>query len=354
MQDSGSLSPEFEKPHMRYTLRQIEYFIATAETGSITLASERVNISQPSISTAIAHLEEELGTQLFVRRHAQGLSLTSAGRVLLVEAKRLIEQAENVYSVASEVGERVRGQLSLGCLVTLAPMVMPELSHSFTATYAETRISQMVGDHEQLLERLLRAELDVAITYDLLIPDDFEFLPLASLPPHVVVSEAGPLARHSAVSLQELVREPLILLDLPISREYFIGLFMKEGLEPHIASRSTHQDVIRTMVANGYGYTLANVRPRCEIALDGRRVVRVRLSGDHKPMVMGILTLAQGRKSRLVDVFEQHCRRFVSDAYIPGMVAPLMERRTFLGPATSETVSPVDPVDESAPPEEAR
>ena len=75
---------------MRYTLRQIEYFIATAETGSITLASERVNISQPSISTAIAHLEEELGTQLFIRRHAQGLSLTPAGRAVLAEAKRLV------------------------------------------------------------------------------------------------------------------------------------------------------------------------------------------------------------------------------------------------------------------------
>jgi len=150
-----------------------------------------VNISQPSISTAIAHLEDELGTQLFVRRHAQGLSLTSAGRLLLVEAKRLIEQAEYVYSVASEVGERVRGQLSLGCFITLAPMVMPELSHSFTSSYPESRIIQTVADHEQLLERLLSAELDVAITYDLLIPDEFEFLPLASLPPHVVVSEAG-------------------------------------------------------------------------------------------------------------------------------------------------------------------
>jgi DNA-binding transcriptional LysR family regulator len=321
---------------LRYTLRQIEYFIATAETGSITLASERVNVSQPSISTAIAHLEEELGTQLFVRRHAQGLALTSAGRVLLIEAKRLIEQAEHVYSVASEVGEHVRGQLSLGCLVTLAPMVMPELSHSFTSTYPETRITQMVGDHEQLLERLRRAELDVAITYDLLIPEEFEFLPLASLPPHVVVSEGGPLARYSAVSLNELVREPLILLDLPISREYFLSMFMKEGLEPHIASRSTHPDVIRTMVANGYGYTLANVRPRCEIALDGRRVVRVRLSGDHRPMAIGVLTLAQTRKSRLVDFFEQHCRRHVSDAYIPGMVAPAMERRIFLGQVAPE------------------
>src|SRR5882724_1507991 len=86
---------------MRFTLRQIEYFIATAETGSITLASERLNISQPSISTAISHLELELETQLFVRYHAKGLSLTPAGRALLAEAKRLVDQAEQMYAVAS-------------------------------------------------------------------------------------------------------------------------------------------------------------------------------------------------------------------------------------------------------------
>src|ERR1700748_3876299 len=190
---------------------------------------------------------------------------------------------------------------------------------------------QWVADHEQLLERLLNAELDVAITYDLLIPDEFEFLPLASLPPHVVVSEGGALARHAAASLRDRAREPLILLDLPISREYFLSMFMKEGIEPNIAARSTHQDVIRTMVANGYGYTLANVRPRCELALDGRRLSRVRLSGDHRPMVIGALTLSQSRKSRLVAVFVQHCRAIVSDAYIPGMVVPAMERRSFVG-----------------------
>src|SRR5258708_12581968 len=92
MQDSGSLSPEFKKPHMRYTLRQIEYFIATAETGSITLVSERVNVSQPSISTAIAHLEEELGTQLFARRHAHGLPLPSASRLLPPHPTRLTDR----------------------------------------------------------------------------------------------------------------------------------------------------------------------------------------------------------------------------------------------------------------------
>ncbi len=86
---------------MRYTLRQLGYFIAAAETGSITLASERVHISQPSISTAISHLERELGVQLFVRHHAQGLSLTPIGQIMLKEAKRLVEQAEGLYALAS-------------------------------------------------------------------------------------------------------------------------------------------------------------------------------------------------------------------------------------------------------------
>ncbi len=265
---------------MRYTLRQIEYFIATAETGSITLASERLNISQPSISTAITHLEEELETQLFVRHHAKGLSLTPAGRVLLTEAKRLVDQAEHMYTVASEVNDKVRGQISLGCMVTFAPMIMPELSHSFTSAFPATRIVQTVSDHEGLLDKLQRAELDVVLSYDLLVPEGFDFLPLASLPPHVLVAEAHPFARLSSIALEELVSEPLILLDLPLSRQYFLNLFAKQGLEPTIATRSTHQDVIRTMVANGYGYTLANVRPKSQVAMDGRPVTRVPLSGS--------------------------------------------------------------------------
>ncbi len=317
---------------MRYTLRHLEYFIAAGETGSITLASERINISQPSISTAISHLERELGVQLFIRHHAQGLSLTPAGREMLREAKHLIEQAESLYALASDVSGQVRGELAVGCLVTLAPMIMPELSHSFTSAFPAVRIRHYAYDQERLLEGLRHAEIDIAITYDLQIPEGIAFSPLASLPPHVVVSETDPLAQQSAVSLSELADLPMILLDLPISREYFLALFMKEGLEPNIVARSAYQEVVRTMVANRYGYALANVRPRSDLALDGRRVVRVRLAGEHRPMVVGSATLARSKKSRLVEAFENHCRTLVSDAYIPGMVPPAIERRVKLKP----------------------
>ncbi|RJF86656.1 LysR family transcriptional regulator [Oleomonas cavernae] len=331
---------------MRFTLRHLEYFVAAGETGSITLASERINISQPSISTAISHLEAELGVQLFVRHHAQGLSLTPAGRRLLREAKHLLDQANGLYDVASEVTEEVRGPLAVGCMLTLAPMVIPELCHSFMASFPRADLRQQEGHQEDLFEGLRRARLDVALVYDLQVPKDIAFEPLVSLPVHVVVSEIHPMANRGTVSLTDLKDEPLILLDLPYSREYFLAMYQRDGIEPHIAARSAYPDVIRTMVANGYGYTLANVRPRSELALDGRRVVRVRLAGGHRPVVVGLATAEGLKKSRLLKAFETHCRTFISDGYIPGMVPPRLDNHlngegSPAGPTESGRILPV-------------
>lgn len=308
----------------RFTLRQIEYFIAAGDTGSITMASERISISQPSISTAISQLEAELGVQLFVRHHAQGLSLTPVGKAMLLEAKRLIEQVGSLYAVVSETTEVVRGQLNVGCLTTLAPMVLPELAVSFQNGFPHAIVQPFADNHETLLNGLAKAELDIAISYDLQIPADIDFQPLANLPVHALVGESHPLASQSAVTLEELAELPLILLDLPISSQYFMALFQKDGLQPRIAFRVAHPDVIRTMVANGYGYTLANATPRSDYALDGRKVVRVRLAGDHRPMTIGLLTLRSLRSSKLRSAFLTHAAAFISESYIPGMVAPNM------------------------------
>lgn len=73
------------------------------------------------------------------------------------------------------------------------------------------------------------------------------------------------------------------------------------------------------MVANGYGYALFNARPKAEIALDGKRLYRVALAGQHPPTVIGLATLRQLKKSRLIEVFEQHCRGLIVEGQIPGM-----------------------------------
>jgi DNA-binding transcriptional LysR family regulator len=308
---------------MKFTLRQISYFIAAAESGSITLASKSASISQPAISTAISHLERELNVQLFLRHHAQGLSLTPAGRKLLRDAKQLMKQADGLYSAAADISHQMRGELSVGWFSTLAPIVMPELVQAFLKAYPETQIRSLESHQEGLVASLRAAEIEVAVTYDLQISEDINFLPLAILPPYALFGAAHPLAREPSVKLSQLAPLPMVLLDMPMSREYFLALFIRERLEPNVAWSSPKFDVVRTMVANGLGYTLANVRPRADVALDGRRVFSVPLSGEPPPVRIGVATLRQLKKTRLVEAFERHCQELISGASIPGMSPPL-------------------------------
>ncbi|ASJ73915.1 LysR substrate-binding domain-containing protein [Granulosicoccus antarcticus] len=305
---------------MRYTLKHLEYFVATAAAGSIKLAAEKINISAPSISSAIAHLEDEFQVQLFIRRHAQGLILTPAGKRIARESKLVLRQADALYSVAGELRNSVSGSLSIGCMVTLAPMIIPELSQAFTSTHSDVELTIVENTHEQLIEQLRQVNIDAAISYDLSIPDDISFEPLASLPPQVLLSSDSPLAKKKKVKLSDLDGLPMILLDLPYSREYFLSLFQHEAMMPEIYARSAHQEVVRAMVSNGFGFTISNARPRNLTTLDGRKLVAVDLVGEHKPMIIGLATLLQEHKPMLLETFEKHCRKMISKRGIPGML----------------------------------
>lgn len=312
---------------MKFTLRQLSYFIAAAETGSITLASKRANISQPAISTAISHIERELDVQLFLRHHAQGLSLTPAGRTLLRETKQLLKQAEGLYSAAADISHQMRGELSVGWFSTLAPIMMPELVQSFLKAFPDTQVRSQEGHQEGLLTSLREAQIELAITYDLQISEDIDFLPLASLPPYALFAASHPFARERTIKLSQLAALPMVLLDLPMSREYFLALFIRERLKPNVVWSSVKMEVVRAMVANGLGYSLVNVRPRADMALDGRRLKRVAVAGDPSALRIGIATLRQLKKTRLAEAFERHCRELITDNYIPGMAPPTATRR---------------------------
>ncbi len=233
----------------------------------------------------------------------------------------MLRQADSLYTVAAELNNKVVGRISVGCMITLAPMIAPELGYEFRQKYPATKMRMMEGSHEELLDGLRTVETDIAISYDLDIPEDIAFEPLASLPPHILLSANHPFAHKKSIKIEELKDEPMIMLNLPHTKEYFMSLFETKGITPTIASQATHQEVVRTMVANNYGFSIANVRPKISTALDGKKLVSIRLAGRHKPMQIGIMTLIQEHKSRLMTAFEEHCRSLISDAAIPGMTS---------------------------------
>lgn len=302
---------------LRFSLRQLEYFHAVAERGSIAAAAAEINVSSPAISAAIAQLEEEFGLQVFVRKHAQGLSLTPSGTQVLAQARQVLAHARRLGALAHEITSEVRGPLNVGCLLTFAQIVLPQLRRGFVDDHPDVMFRQFEMPHTGLIEGVRNASLDVALTYDLDIPGDLRFEPLTTLPPYVLVAAGHPIAREKSVNARMLADLPMVLLDLPASSEYFLSLFKRTGLTPRIIERTRDIAVMQSLVGNGFGYSLANIQPAPALSPDGKKLHSVALSGPLRPLHMGLLHIATANPTLTVRTFMTHCARHIGDKRMP-------------------------------------
>ncbi len=304
---------------LRFTLRQMEYFVAVGECGSIALAAEKVNVSSPSISAAISQLEAEFGLQLFIRRHAHGLSLTQGGARFMTVARDLLEKAATLNDLANDISGQVRGPLNVGCLLTFAQIVLPQLRRSFVDAWPDVEFRQFERDQQELFDGLRSARIDVALTYDLNVPSDLEFLPLIELPPVALVHEGHELAALDSVTPAELSDYPMVLLDLPMSGEYFLSFFTKLGITPMIAERTRDIAVMRSLVANGFGYGMGNTHPATDLAPDGRRLKFIPMTGPVRTLKLGLLMSEGARSSRTIRAFIDHAQAEITETRAPGL-----------------------------------
>lgn len=302
---------------MRYTFKQLEYFAAVAECGSIAAAADKVHVSPPSISVAISQLEEAIGVRLFSRL-SSGLQLTPTGTEILSQTRLILERAQDLEQFASIAAGELRGKISLGCLITLAPLVLPEICRSFAERHPGVTVEIVEGSQDQLIGYLRRGVIDLAVTYEMHIPQDLWLEPVVALPPLVMMDANHRFAQASSVNLKDLEGDPYILLDLPISRDYFLSIFNKVDVTPNVRMKSTHFEVVRTMVANGQGISIGVVRPINERALDGKAVVSVPISNPLPMLNIGVLS-QKSNFNNLASALKKHVQALIRPGHIPGM-----------------------------------
>jgi DNA-binding transcriptional LysR family regulator len=252
-------APELLAPD--FSLRQISYFVAAAHHQSVQRAAEALHVSPPAISAAIAHLEETLGTRVFVRRHARGMVLTEEGEALAIECRNLLGKAWELGSLREAAHGEVRGWVHLGCLLSFAPFLVPPLVRDFRSRYSQARVYWHEGNHEYLMEGLQSGALELAILYDFEVPSGITCVPLRPAPLQAVLPGDHRLARRERISLRQLAAEPMVLLDLPRTREYMLSSFSAGGLTPRIEYRAQSVAMLRGLVASGLGYSLLNFCP---------------------------------------------------------------------------------------------
>lgn len=262
---------------MAASLKQLRYFVTIAECGKVADASKILHLSQPALSVAVAQLEEIWQTQLFIRHKAKGVTLTASGELLLRHSRQLLQQANSLDDYAKVLNELVVGEIRIGCFSTLGPLFIPRLLQQAKKDYPELRVEVVEYDLAKLEENLLNGQLELALSYGLEQHDQIHHDPLTDCPPYVLLSESHPLASSTSLSLQQLCQEPLVLLDLPHSGDYFLSLFAETGCQPPIAYRSRSFEMIRCMVASGHGFSLLNQRPLTNQAYNGGRVKMIPL-----------------------------------------------------------------------------
>ncbi|WP_135506175.1 LysR family transcriptional regulator [Roseovarius aestuariivivens] len=304
---------------LRFTLRQLEYFIAVGEAGSIALASEKVNVTAPSMSSAIAQLEAGFGVQLFTRRHAHGSVLTPTGERFIEQARAVLEAADKLNDLAHIYTKSVCGSLRVGCLKTFVQLIVPQLRRSFQDKHASVDFSQIELDQAQIFDALGSARIDVALTYDMSIPSDIEFQPLRTLPPYVMVDVNHPLAGRSEITVDDLISHEMVLLDMPHSSDYFMSFFRAAGRRPRIAERTSEIAVQRSLVANGFGFGICNMRTVSEYSMDGKQLKFIPLQTKVAPLQLGIATSRAAHISRTIEAFIEHCHEAADADALPGL-----------------------------------
>ena len=191
-------------------LRQLRYFTKAAETLNFSDAAKCLNIAQSSLSQQVKQLEDELGTQLFIRS-SHSVRLTEAGEMMLPFALRTLREAESCVDRIHDLQKLLTGTLNIGVTHSFSP-ILTESVISFTKMYRTIKLNIVYKQMNELMELLAKREIDFVLAFRPLQPmPDVESHILFQNALSAIVGKHHPLASREKVSIAELEKYELAL-----------------------------------------------------------------------------------------------------------------------------------------------
>ncbi|MEI4271132.1 LysR family transcriptional regulator [Klenkia sp. LSe6-5] len=305
-----------------FTLRQLAYLVAVADTGTVIGAAERMHVSPSAMSDAITELERVLGARLCVRRKSHGVTMTSAGVRAVADARELLRAADELSVAVDTRGDRLAGPLAIGCFGTIAPTVMPPVLNEFSPAHPGLDITFTESTQDQLVAMLDAGRLDVAFAYDAFLPAQVPRATAFALRPHILLAADHRLAGEPSVQLEDLVDEDFIMLDAPPSTEHALGNFTARGLTPRVRHRTGNPDVVRTLVGRGLGYGMLIQQQPDHSDCSPFPVVRKPIAPEVDPIQVVLIwsaALSLGPRAQALVEYARSAR-WLPDDGIPGTV----------------------------------
>ena len=237
-------------------IRDLEYIVAVGEHGSFSYAAEVCNVSQPSLSTQVKKVEDQLGVQLF-NRSRRKVEVTSYGAVFIEKAKEILKLLVEIRELADQHSGRIEGRIVLGAILTIAPYVFSNIVNvvSEHAPFIDLVLKETTT--ESLIKGMLLREIDAAI---ISLPTDenvFESCTFFEEPFFLAVAEGHPLAASEVIRDEQLKGKDLILLEEGhCFRNQALEVCRTTTARENEVFQATSLETIRHVVASGAGITL--------------------------------------------------------------------------------------------------
>ncbi len=289
-------------------LHQLRYFVAIADTGNFTRASERNHVSQPSLSQQIQKLEAEVGHKLFHRLGRKAV-LTEAGTAFLERARRILFEVENA---TKELGDK-RG---LGRRITVGAVqtVMPYLMTPLIARLRDEHPNLLIGAREDFRGSLLRAvvegDVDLAVVPQPVKDHRISIEPLFTEPLLLVVGRRHPIASRTEISVSDLAGETFVSLgDSSSLAAQIQAFFGDQKFQPQIGFRCAQVATLKQIVSSGLGISLLPQLARQ--AEDRESLTYLRLTGSEPTRELVVIRHLQRYQSRGAEQFLKLLREHV-------------------------------------------
>ncbi|MDO4311966.1 MAG: LysR family transcriptional regulator [Eubacteriales bacterium] len=243
------------------SFRQLEYFVAVAETLNFTKAAKKCFISQTAMTLQIKALEEKIGTPLFLR-DKHHVELTAAGRVYLNEAKDILIRSEEAIKLAKTAAEGVYGEITIGFMRGYEQSLFSETLRRFHETYPNISI-RLIRDNMSALYGLLEnGTCDVAFNLSpyLQTYPELNHYYLKSFPTKAILYPGHPLAGRKVLVYRDLAKEPFIIMQ-PEGRpndetEEVMLCYNRGGFVPNIVCREKEVQTLLLMVSSALGISI--------------------------------------------------------------------------------------------------
>jgi DNA-binding transcriptional LysR family regulator len=254
-------------------LRHLRYFVTVAELLNFTKAATRLRVAQPALSRQIRDLEDELGAPL-LERSSHRVRLTEAGAVFLPEAKAVLERAGEAVQAVRAVARGERGVIHVGYAPTPTVELLPCALHAFQNLAPGVRVTLHDLSSEEMLRGLHDGKLDLCLMVRPAAKAlrGLRFERLREYPICVAVARTHPFAKLKQVTVERLVREPLLAYnraDYPEYHALLDDLFRPTGQKYRVVEEQDSASALLASVESGRGVAVV---PTCMAILAGGRV----------------------------------------------------------------------------------